>query len=661
MPPAEIAMPSGIASTLSLSRQCGVALGVVLAIAGSTLVLRPPYDTGATISGDANATAARATRANGEPSSDVEREMWTSNWLGDQIDPGRVGTTERPAAELPPYAGTETPATTAASGKAWPPKPQFKDIALILAHTYLAKRAPSRNPPRATQLMGIGGQRTAQEPVGHAQEAGGAPAVIEVRASSHEDFERIVFDWPVSVVHEVTLRGDQLIVAFDRPARIELAGLLKRVGPRVTDARTEDGASTTRVWMRVGRQVRFRSFSLAGNRVVVDVLDAQPPQAGAPRPPELHAGDAIEELREELRRRDAQIAGLLARVEQLERRGLLSEPDLDLVAAGGSGASGSAPGSSPSASASPVEPEEHQSAEPAVAQAAPGEFEVEEEEIDRALERTLVQTGVLLLPYGKAEVDPSFSYTRWERDSPTFVTEDGTVFVGEQEVRRNEFQTAQSLRLGLPFDAQLEVGVPYRYVDESTVTKVGFGERRESDGSGSGYGDITVGVAKTLLRENGGWWPDIVGRVRWDSDTGKTISGKVPTGGGFNEVAGSLSVVKRQDPLAFVGGVSYETTFENNDIKPGDELGFSIGAVLAASPATSLRLGLDQSFVNETRVNGGSIDGSDQTIGTLSIGAASILGPGVLLNGAVDIGLTDDAPDYAVRASLPVQFDLPIY
>jgi hypothetical protein len=32
-----------------------------------------------------------------------------------------------------------------------------------------------------------------------------------------------------------------------------------------------------------------------------------------------------------------------------------------------------------------------------------------------------------------------------------------------------------------------------------------------------------------------------------------------------------------------------------------------------------------------------------------------------LLNGAVDIGLTDDAPDYAVRASLPVQFDLPIY
>jgi hypothetical protein len=626
MQPAEIAMPSGIASTLSLSRQSGVALFVVLATAGSALVLRPPYEPGAPF----RDTAARAAKVDGAPatSSDVEQQIWTSHLLGGQIDPGLADTTERP--DLGASAGSETLATTAATAKAWPPKPQFKDIALILAYTYLAKPAP-------------------------------APAPIEVRASAHEDYERIVFDWPDRVGHEVTLRGDHLLVAFDRPARIELSGLLERLGPRMMAAWTENSASTARVWMRVGREVRVRSFSLTDGRVVVDILDDQSSQPDAPRPPGPHAEDAIGELREELQRRDAQIAGLLARVEQLERRGLLSEPDLDLVAAGRAGDSGSAFGPSPSGSASPVEEEEHQSAEAAAAQAAPGAFEVDEEEIDRALERTLVQTGVLLLPYGKAEIEPSFSYARWEVDAPTFVTEDGSVFVGEQEVRRNEFQSAQSLRLGLPFDAQLEVGVPYRYVDESTVTKVGFGERRESDSSGSGYGDVTVGVAKTLLRENGGWWPDIVGRVRWDSDTGRSISGSLPMGGGFNEVAGSLSVVKRQDPLAFVGGVSYETTFENDDVKPGDALGFSIGAILAASPDTSLRLGLDQSFVNETRFDGRSVDGSDQTIATLSIGAASILGPGVLLNGAVDIGLTDDAPDYAVRASLPVQFDLPIY
>ena len=656
-------MPSGTSSAFSLSRQFGIALGVVLVVSGSVLVLQPLHKTSATTSGHHNAGSATASQATAS-SSDAGGTLWnpgTRGVFGSRIDLGIAGTAEQPVAQLPSGGGGDVPATTAARSATWPPKPRLKDIAPSLADTYLGKSALARAQPRAPQPIGTKRLRTVRDAVSDQQQAGGAPALVEVRAAVHGDLERIVFDWPDTVGHEVTQQGDRLVVAFDRPARIDLSGLLERLGPRVIDAWTEDGDTTTRVWVRVGRRVGFRSFSLAGDRVVVDLVDAQGPPVRALRPPEPHAEDAIEELREELRGRDAQIAGLLARVEQLERRGLLAESDLDMVAAGGSGGSGPALGPSPPAPAASEEAEQPHSAEAAVAQAGPGEFEVEEKEIDRALERTLVQTGVLLLPYGKAEIEPSFSYARWKVDTPTFVSENGTVFVGEQEVRRNDFQTAQSLRFGLPFDTQLELGLPYRYVDELTVTKVGFGERREADSSGSGYGDLTVGVAKTLLRENGGWWPDIVGRVRWDTDTGKSISGDVPTGGGFNELAGSLSVVKRQDPLAFVGGVSYETTFEKNDIQPGDALGFSVGTILAASPDTSLRLGLDQRFVNEARVSGHSIDGSDQTIGTLSIGVASILGHGVLLNGAVDIGLTDDAPDYAVRASLPVQFDLPIY
>jgi hypothetical protein len=633
---AEMLMPSGIPSAFSLSRQFGIALCVVLVLSGSALVLQPLHETGATTSAHLSAMSALAGSATGGGT------VWnpgTRGVSGGRIALGIAGTPERPIAQIPSGGGAEAAATAAVRSASWPPKPRLKDIAPILAHRNSAESAPAR----------------AQ------QGLGGAPALVEVRAGVHADLERIVFDWPDMVGHEVTQQGDRLVVAFDRPARIDLTGLLERLGPRVIDAWTEDGDSTTRVWMRVGRGVGFRSFSLAGDRVVIDLVDAQGPPVGAPRRPESPSDEAIGELHEQLRRRDAQIAGLLARVEQLERRGLLVESDLDMVAAGGSGGSGPPLGPSPPAPAASEEAEQHHSAKAAGAQAAPGQFEVEEKEIDRALERTLVQTGVLLLPYGKAEIEPSFSYARWKVDTPTFVNENGTVFVGEQEVRRNDFQTAQSLRFGLPFDTQLELSLPYRYVDESTVTKVGFGERREADSSGSGYGDLTVGVAKTLLRENGGWWPDVVGRVRWDTDTGKSLSGDVPTGGGFNELAGSLSVVKRQDPLAFVGGVSYETTFEKDDIQPGDALGFSVGTILAASPDTSLRLGLDQRFVNEASVSGHSIDGSDQTIGTLSIGVASILGHGVLLNGAVDIGLTDDAPDYAVRASLPVQFDLPIY
>ena len=39
--------------------------------------------------------------------------------------------------------------------------------------------------------------------------------------------------------------------------------------------------------------------------------------------------------------------------------------------------------------------------------------------------------------------------------------------------------------------------------------------------SGHGFGDVSVGLAKTLLQEGAGWWPDLIGRVTWDADTGQ--------------------------------------------------------------------------------------------------------------------------------------------
>jgi hypothetical protein len=282
---------------------------------------------------------------------------------------------------------------------------------------------------------------------------------------------------------------------------------------------------------------------------------------------------------------------------------------------------------------------------------APGQFEVDEEAADRALERTLIQTGVLLLPLGQVEIEPSFRYTRREQDIPTFVTEGENTFVGTANIRRNIMEANMQFRFGLPFDSQFELQIPYRYVDESRPTKVGLTERNETDDSGHGRGDIRVGLAKTLLRE-ARWWPDLVGRVIWDTDTGETRDNNVVLGDSYNEIIGALSAVKRQDPLAFVGGISYTYTLEKDDVKPGRSINFSIGTVLAASPDTSLSLSVNQSFINELEVDNNSIDGSDQVVGTVTLGASSIIGKNKLLNFSTDIGLTDEAPDYSVRVSL---------
>jgi hypothetical protein len=130
-------------------------------------------------------------------------------------------------------------------------------------------------------------------------------------------------------------------------------------------------------------------------------------------------------------------------------------------------------------------------------------------------------------------------------------------------------------------------------------------------------------------------------------------------GGGFNEVGGSLSAVKRQDPLAFVGSVSYAKSFEHDDVEPGDEIGFSLGTVLAASPETSLSFFFSQTFADDTKIDGEKIDGSDQVVGTFGVGAATTLGRNVLLSVTGNIGLTDDAPEYLVGVSLPIRFNIP--
>jgi hypothetical protein len=218
------------------------------------------------------------------------------------------------------------------------------------------------------------------------------------------------------------------------------------------------------------------------------------------------------------------------------------------------------------------------------------------------------------------------------------------------------FDLDLGLRLGLPFDSQLEFQLPYRVVEQSTAR---FPDVAASERTGAGVGDISVGLAKTLLME-GAWWPDVIARLTWDSASGERRDDDITLSGGFNEIRASLSALKRQDPLAFTGAATYETTFERDGIDPGDALSFSIGAVLAASPETSLRVALNQTFSDELEADGRSIAGTDEVSSTLTIGAAAVLGRGVLIDVSGDIGLTEDAPDYAARVALPIRFDLPI-
>jgi hypothetical protein len=362
------------------------------------------------------------------------------------------------------------------------------------------------------------------------------------------------------------------------------------------------------------------------------------------------AQPTAEELQRQLEQRDVVIEQLLRRVDALERRAGTAPPGA--VAPGQPGAAtrpstGRAP--SPSTTSTPAE---------------------EEATIARALERSLVQQGGLLLPPFSFEFVPEILYTLQTRDqlaivAPGVIPGGGTA-ITQQRSRRDLLEFGATFRVGLPWESQAEIRVPYA-IDWNETT-FGGGVAKTSRNTAD-FGDVEIGLSKQLLHERG-WLPDLLGSVRWKTQTGRSdqaaavqstgaFSGS-GAGTGFDAVQGALTAVKRQDPLVFVGTLSYTANLSDTiggvDTDPGDAIGIRLGTILAASADTSLRFAIDTSFVERTAVAGRRVPGSDQVVSTLEVGIGSVLSPRIFLDVFAGIGLTTDSPDFRVGVSLPIRF-----
>ena len=285
----------------------------------------------------------------------------------------------------------------------------------------------------------------------------------------------------------------------------------------------------------------------------------------------------------------------------------------------------------------------------------------ETEERDRqfdALNRVLVDTGGLLLPPWAMEIQPEVRYSYKGANGLLIVEQDGVRQVMSQDSETNQLESAVTGRLGLPWSSQAEIRVPYLYATENTS----FGNQSEST-SASGLGDIELAFSHQFIRESQ-YLPDLLAQAYWKTNTGKdAFDGSdrtLPLGTGFHGVGGRLTAVKTYDPVVFQGTVGYTRNFEGKkqgfDIDPGDSVYFGIGSVLAAGPGVALRTGLTMNFTGEASVDGNKIDGSDKTEGVLGVGTSVTLPDNVLLDVSAGIGVTEDAPDVALRAALAYRF-----
>jgi hypothetical protein len=360
-------------------------------------------------------------------------------------------------------------------------------------------------------------------------------------------------------------------------------------------------------------------------------------------------------VQHEIKRRDALISSLVQRVEKLEQQVGTGAP-IARGATSNRAGTRAQPANSPATTTEvAAHPEETAQAPTTVRAAppapqtpakplAPGQFEVSEEAAERALERTLVATGNLIVPAGFAEIEPLFSYTR--RETPAQV-----LF----NVNRNELFPAAGLRVGLPWESQIEFFLPYNFQEQQLVNVSVAPANQVSNRWGNAFGDFTVGVAKTFVHESG-WIPSLLGRVNWEIPTGPTFSNETPLTSGQNKLGFSLTALKQQDPLVFVATAGYTKAFQNNHVNPGDQLNFTTGVFLATSPETTLRGVLQENFLQNATVNGITFAGSNTVQPILTLGASSILGRGALVDLQVGFGLTNSAPKYQVILSSTYRF-----
>jgi hypothetical protein len=375
------------------------------------------------------------------------------------------------------------------------------------------------------------------------------------------------------------------------------------------------------------------------------------------------SGEAtIEQLQKEIRQRDAVIRNLVRRVERLERQVGTGASAAPSPIAGPTGSVARAP--PPAATVAAAESAESTpgTAGPKISppspagvtqQAAdvnpptPRELEINEEAAERALERTLVATGNLLVPKGFAEIQPSFSYTRREQPTQAFFN-----------LNRNEFSWALDMRLGLPWESQFEIALPYNLAQQQVTDIAVTPPQQVSNSWGNSFGDLTIGLAKTFVHESG-WLPELLGRVTYEIPTGPESRNNVPLPSDRSLLAFSLTATKRQDPLVFVATGGYTKSFETDLIDPGDQVNFLTGVFLATSPETSLRAVLQNNFIEAVRVNDVTFRGSDTVQTVLNFGVSSILGRGILADLQVGGGLTSSAPKYSVTLSGTYRFPVP--
>jgi len=314
------------------------------------------------------------------------------------------------------------------------------------------------------------------------------------------------------------------------------------------------------------------------------------------------------------------------------------------------------------------------------------EAEKDRERVERERAIQSVQRSGVLLPQGKFDIEPSFTYSHTSRN---FINVDGfsilpVLIIGNIQalrVERDVFQTQLALRYGIIPNLQVDASVPWqsetdRYVTQSYQNNVQLAPK-ESGRHDQGIGDPQLGLSYQLLHEHG-WVPDLIVQSTGRAPIGKSqfdihSNSQLAQGSGVWGVRNGITAIKTMDPIVLIFNTGYTYNFGRDltaqritstgtnvvttTYQPGGSIDNGVAVAIAMNPSFAINLGVLERYTFSTELTGvGTVQGSSLNEAQFRFGFAWAVTRNSVFNFTAAMGLTEDSPGLTITIAYPIKF-----